>query len=176
MREPRRLHYRHAVRRLSRVLFSDGLIVAGLVVLGEIEVWVTATYTGPRGLTSALALVRGLALGWRRRRPIAVLAIVIAASAPVLLYDPAPVRHDAVSTQLAGLFALFAAGAYATGRARAVGGLVALVGALLRAYEDAGPHAGAVLGSLVFFGGIYGGTWPPRLLLRPPPPPAPASQ
>ena len=159
MREPRRLHYRHAVRRLSRVLFSDWVIVAGLVVLGEIEVWVTATYTGPRGLTSALALVRGLALGWRRRRPIAVLAIVIAASAPVLLYDAAPVRHDAVSTQLAGLFALFAAGAYATGRARAVGGLVAIVGALLRAYEDAGPHAGAALGSLVFFGGIYGGTW-----------------
>jgi signal transduction histidine kinase len=160
MREPRGLHYRRAVRRFSPVLFSDWVIVAGLVVLGEIEVWVTATYTGPRGLTSALALVRGLALGWRRRRPIAVLAIVIAASAPVLLYDAAPVRHDSVSTQLAVLFALYAAGAYATGRARAAGGLVALIGALLRAYEDAGPHdAGALLGSVVFFGGIYGGTW-----------------
>src|SRR3954449_8500942 len=159
MRERRRLHYGRAVRRLSRVPFPDGLIVAGLVVLGEIEVWVTATYTGPPGLTSALALVRGLALGWRRRRPIAVLTIVIGASAPVLLYDAAPVPHDSVSTQLAVLFALFAAGAYPTGRARTVGGLVALVGALLRAYEDAGPHAGAVLSSLVFFGGIYGGTW-----------------
>src|SRR3954471_10250629 len=159
MREAARLHYRRAVRRFSRVLFSDWVIAAGLVVLGEIEVWVTATYAGPRGLTSAMALVRGLALGWRRRRPIAVLAIVIAASAPVLLYDAAPVRHDAVSTQLSVLFALFAAGAYATGRARAVGGLVALVGALLRTYEDAGPQAGALLSSLVFFGGIYGGTW-----------------
>src|SRR3954451_7124176 len=117
MREARRLHYGHAVRRFSGVLFSDWVIAAGLVVLGEIEVWVRTTYTGPRGLTSALALVRGLALAWRRRRPIAALAIVIAASAPVLLYDAAPVRHDSVSAQLAVLFALFAAGAYASGRA-----------------------------------------------------------
>src|SRR3954462_8572234 len=100
MRERRRLHYRRAVRRFSRVLFSDWVIVAGLVVLGEIEVWVTATYTGPRGLPAALALVRGLALGWRRRRPSAGLAIVSAASAPVLLYEAVPVRHDSVSTQL----------------------------------------------------------------------------
>src|SRR3954466_8735387 len=114
MREARRLHYRRSVRRLSRVLFSDWVIAAGLVVLGEIEVWVTTTYTGPRGLTSALALVRGLALGWGRRRPIGGPAIANPASAPVLLYDAAPVRHDSVSTQLAGLFALFAAGAYAT--------------------------------------------------------------
>src|SRR2546423_1328265 len=39
------------------------------------------------------------------------------------------------------------------------GGRPHLVGALLRAYLDAGPHAGAALGSVVFFGGIYGGTW-----------------
>src|SRR3954464_15233674 len=149
MREPRRLHHRRAARRLSRVLFSDWVIAAGLVVLGEIEVWVRTTYTGPRGLTSALALVRGLALAWRRRRPIAVLAIVIAASAPVLLYDAAPVRHDSVATQLSVLFALYAAGACRAGRARVVGGLVALVGALLRAYEDAGLHAASVPSSRV---------------------------
>jgi signal transduction histidine kinase len=147
------------MRRVMRALPSDWLIAAGFVVLGEVEIWLTHSYAGPRGLTSALALVRGLALAWRRRAPVAVLAVEMAASAPVLLYDAAPVRHDSVSEVLPGIFALYAAGAYATGRALMVGGLIASAGAVLRAYEDAGPHAGQVSASLAFFGGIYVGTW-----------------
>ncbi|MGH2967682.1 MAG: sensor histidine kinase [Solirubrobacteraceae bacterium] len=133
----------------------DRLIAAGLVVAGEVEVWLTHTYDGPRGLTATMALLRGLALLWRRSHPVAVLAIQVAAMAPVLLHDPPPIRQDSVSEVLPGLVALYSAGAYATGRALVAGGMIALAAALLRSYED----AGEVLGSLGFFGGIYGGTW-----------------
>jgi signal transduction histidine kinase len=137
----------------------DRLIAGALVVLGEVEVWLTGTYDGPRGLTAAMAVGRAVPLLWRRGHPVAVLAVEIAAMAPVLLYDPAPVRQDSVSEVLPGLVALYSAGAYATGRALVAGGLLALAAALLRSYEDAGADVLQALVSLLFFGGIYGGTW-----------------
>jgi signal transduction histidine kinase len=137
----------------------DRLIAAGFAVAGEVEVWLTHTYHGPQGLTATLALLRGLALLGRRSRPVAVLAVEVAAMAPVLLHDPAPVRHDSVSEVLPGLVALYSAGAYATGRALVAAGLIALAAGLLRSYEDAGADAVEDLVSLTFFGGIFGGTW-----------------
>src|SRR5687768_7525388 len=133
----------------------DRLIVAGLVVAGEVEVWLTQSYDGPRGLTATMAVARGLALLWRRSHPVAVLAFEVAAMAPVLLHDVPPIREDSVSEVLPGLVALYSAGAYATGRALVAGGLIVVAAALLRSYED----AGEVFGSLGFFGGIFGGTW-----------------
>jgi signal transduction histidine kinase len=149
-----------AMRALWRVTTPfDRLIAAGFVVAGEVEVWLTHTYHGPQGLTAAMTLLRGFALLWRRSHPVTVLAVQVAAMAPVLLHDPAPVRQDSVSEVLPGLVALYSAGAYATGRALVWGGLIALAAALLRSYEDAGAKVGEVLVSLLFFGGIYGGTW-----------------
>jgi signal transduction histidine kinase len=137
----------------------DRLIAGGFVVLGEVEVWLTGTYDGPRALTAAMAVGRAVPLLWRRSHPVAVLAVEVAAMAPVLLFDPAPVRQDSVSEVLPGLVALYSAGAYTTGRALLAGGLIALAAGLLRSYEDAGAHIGQALVSLLFFGGIYGGTW-----------------
>jgi signal transduction histidine kinase len=137
----------------------DWLLAGTFVVLGEVEVWVTHADTGPRGLAAALAFVRGASLLWRRRFPVAVLAVQVVASAPVLTYDAAPVAHDSLAQVLPGVFALYAAGAYTTGRARLAGGSVAAAGAVLRAYEDAGTDPGDLLSSLAFFAGIFGGTW-----------------
>jgi DNA-binding NarL/FixJ family response regulator/signal transduction histidine kinase len=137
----------------------DRWLAVAFVVLGQLEVWVVHTYPGPRGLTAAVALVRGGALLWRRRAPVAVLAVQVATSAVVLVYDPAPVAHDSLTDVLAGVLALYAAGAYTTGRARLAGVLIAGAGVLLRAYEDAGTDIGDLLSSIAFFGGIFGGTW-----------------
>jgi signal transduction histidine kinase len=88
-----------------------------------------------------------------------VLAVEVAAVAAVLLYASAPVAHKSVSEVLPGILALYAAGAYARGRAYALGAAVAVADALLRAYRDAGPHPGQALASLAFFGGIVAGAW-----------------
>jgi signal transduction histidine kinase len=155
----RSLHYGHRVRRLHRKLPLDWLIACGLIAFGFVEVWLLHTYRGPRGLTSAMVLVRGVPLLWRSRRPTTVLAIEMAAAAVKLTYDSAPVNHSSVSEVLPGLFALYGAGAYATGRAFAASAAVTVAGSLLAAYEDAGPHVQSFIGSLAFFGGIYAGTW-----------------
>ncbi|MDP9134142.1 MAG: hypothetical protein M3N56_04845, partial [Actinomycetota bacterium] len=82
-----RLHYGRDMRALWRTTTPlDRLIAAGLVVAGEVEVWLTHSYEGPRGLTATLALLRGFALLWRRSHPVVVLAIQVAAMAPVLLH------------------------------------------------------------------------------------------
>jgi signal transduction histidine kinase len=147
------------MRRLRAMVPLDPVLAAGFVVLGEVEVWLTHTTKGPRGFVAVLALVRGGALLWRRRRPVEVLAVEVAAVAAVLLYASAPVAHESVSEVLPGILALYAAGAYARGRAYALGAAVAVADALLRAYRDAGPHAGQALASLAFFGGIVAGAW-----------------
>ena len=137
-----RVPYGPRMRRFARL---DWLLAAAFVVLGLLEVWVVHTYPGPHGLTAAVAVVRGGSLLWRRRAPVAVLAVQVAASAVVLAYDPAPVAHDSLSDVLAGVFALYAAGAYTTGRARLAGVLIAAAGVLLRSYEDAGSDVGDLL-------------------------------
>jgi signal transduction histidine kinase len=137
----------------------DALLAAVFAVVGEIEVWITHTYTGPQALTAVLALVRGAALLWRRSRPLTVLAVQAAASAPILLYDSAPVHHGSISETLPLVVSVYSAGAYTRGRARAGGAAIVFATAIFRAYQDAGPEAGQIASSFAFFGGILGGTW-----------------
>jgi signal transduction histidine kinase len=139
----------------------DLALALGVIVLGEVEIWVTSTYEGPRAITAPAALVAGAALLWRRSAPPAVIAVLVALQALTLAYDPAPVDHDATSEALPLLVAVFSAGAYARGRAAAASGVMVATAIVLRTYLDVGPRGtlGDALGSLLFFGLVIGGDW-----------------
>lgn len=57
----------------------DVLIAAAVVVAGQFEVWLTSGVR-PRSVAAPAELVLGLALAWRRQRPLATMAVVAIAS------------------------------------------------------------------------------------------------
>jgi signal transduction histidine kinase len=139
----------------------DVALALGIIVLGQIEIWVTGTYEGPRAFTAPAALLAGAALLWLRSAPPAVVAVLVALQALTLAHDPAPVSHDATSEALPLLVAVFSAGAYARGRAVAASGVMVAAAIVLRTYLDVGPRGtlSDVLGSPLFFGLVIGGDW-----------------
>lgn len=56
----------------------DVAIVLAVTAITEWNAWVFGTVPGPRALTTALPLLLALPLLWRRKRPLLVVALVMA--------------------------------------------------------------------------------------------------
>src|SRR5688572_7119176 len=135
----------------------DAVIAAALVVIGQLEVWLAAEVDGPRGLIALGALAVTAPVAWRRRAPLAALAVVVVAGVAASLAStfardalyPGPAlilcvysvaRYEELPKALIGLALAFAAGFAAV------------------AHE---PNSGLVdfLGSLFFFSLLFGTPW-----------------
>jgi signal transduction histidine kinase len=132
----------------------DLLFALGLTVLGQVEIW-TQGIDAEHAAYAALALPITLALAWRVRAPLTVLAVIAGAFFPSALLFP--LSGDAAFAVVAALLiALYSVGAH-TGGWQAVAGVLALL-AVVFGVVAADPE-GASPGSYVFFLFVVGGPW-----------------
>lgn len=135
----------HVLREHPRLV--DGLLAAALVVAGEAEAWSGAA-TRPVWIHALLTVPIMGSLAWRRRFPLAVLAVVVAG---VLALDP----EAQFSIFLAAILASYTAGAEVD-RPRAWAGLVLAVGPFWVGYTF---FADGVPSDYVATAIIFGGSW-----------------
>jgi signal transduction histidine kinase len=104
---------------------ADAALAVALALFAQLEVWVADAYRGARPGNAAFLLVMALALAWRRRAPLLVLAIVMAG----LTAQSATLGGSETGSLLliAGL-AVYSAAAH--GARPIVGAAIALVGAV----------------------------------------------
>jgi signal transduction histidine kinase len=147
-----------AVDRIRRLVSREqDLLLAGALALGAlIEVWTADALTTAEQLSSTpLVFVATLSLIWRRRVPLAVLAVLAISFFVGSLVIPLS-GEDPTAPAIAVAVALYSVGAHASG-IRAAAGLVATLGFVIAAVaNDPDP---ATPGSYVFFGLVVGGPW-----------------
>lgn len=130
-----------------------------LAVVAQADVWAPASYSlghlvGPAPVVSLLYVVTALALVWRKRSPVAVLAFVVTLDAVEYLSFGAP---EGLGSLLPTVFAFYAVGRYARTSALAVAGPLALLGIAVHELTD---PVFTVTGSNAVFYAVVTGAWP----------------
>jgi signal transduction histidine kinase len=147
------------VGRLIRI-YGDWALALGLAVLMQLEVWTIdpsrdaaseAFSTAERAVAAGVGLAFTLALGWRRRAPLVVLAGWAIATS--VLANVLPVLDTATTPAVALVVAAYSAGAHTEGVRAAIGaaGVAALIAANVAEQFS--------LGDLLFITMILGGAW-----------------
>jgi signal transduction histidine kinase len=150
----------HAFMLPRRVLSKpsgDVLLAALVVALSEIDVWAPLSFVGRQTHRPALAIVFlacSLALVWRRRAPLAVLAFVYTSSSLLYLAVGAP---EALGTFLPPLVALYSVGRYSEARSLVLAGPLALIGTALHDLQDSQFR---LSGPAIFFWALLAAAWP----------------
>jgi signal transduction histidine kinase len=143
-------------------LYGDWALALGLAALLQLEVWTIDPSDPPgdvgadvyssaeRRVAAASGLVLTLSLAWRRRAPLAVLAVAIATS---VVANAVALLDAATTPAVAFVIAVYTVGAHAKGRRAAIGaaGVTALIAANAAADFTAG--------DLLFIAMILGGAW-----------------
>ena len=135
----------------------DAVIAAALVVVGQLEVWLAAEVDGPRGLIALGALAVTAPVAWRRRAPLAALAVVVTAVVAASLAST--FARDALYPGPALILCVYSVARYEEQPRALIGlGLAFLAGFAAVAHE---PNSGIVdfLGSLFFFSLLFGTPW-----------------
>lgn len=136
----------------------DAALACGLLVLAQLETWLTSGYE-PRAVYALAAVGMTLPLAWRRRAPIVVSLIVLTI---LVAMDLAGHALDSAYVMAVLILALYSVGAYRDRRSSIAGWAGAMVLlAVLITIED-GPGAG----DFVFVGAIITGAWALGLALR----------
>jgi signal transduction histidine kinase len=136
---------------------SDVLLAVFVLVLSELDVWAPLSFVGRQAHRPALSLVflaGSLALIWRRRAPLAVLAFVYTSGALLYLAVGAP---EALGTFLPPLVALYSVGRYSEARSLVLAGPLVLLGTALHDLED--PQF-KLSGPAIFFWALLAAAWP----------------
>lgn len=143
-------------------LYGDWALALGLAALLQIEVWTIdpshppgdvggdVYSSGERAAAAAAGLVTALSLGWRRRAPLAVLAVAIAMSVAA---NVAALLGAATTPAIVLVVAAYSVGAHTKGLRAVIGaaGAVALIAA------NAADQFSA--GDLLFITMVLGGAW-----------------
>ncbi len=131
------------LRSLSASPWLDGAIGVAATMATWIELWAPARHGGACRLAGLmiLAVLIGMPLAWRRRAPLAVLTVILAANVGSgVLASQLVNGQGPAAAFLAVLLAVFSFGAYAQGRRILAGGLI----------------LAAVLGGAVVYGSVSG--------------------
>jgi hypothetical protein len=130
------------LRRRSASPWLDGAIGVAATVATWIELWAPARHDGAGRLVGLMiAVLIGMPLAWRRRAPLAVLTVIVAANVGSgVLASQLVNGQGPAAAFLAVLLAVFSSGAYAKGRRILAGGLI----------------LAAVLGGVVVYGSVSG--------------------
>jgi signal transduction histidine kinase len=133
------------------------VLVITVAVLCQLDVWSPlpfVTHEGHRGALSIVFLASSLALLWRRRAPLAVLAFVYTISALLYLAVGAP---EALGTFLPQLVAVYSAGRYSDAPGLVLVVPVVLLGTALHELKD--PHF-TLSGPAVVYWVLLAAAWP----------------
>jgi signal transduction histidine kinase len=135
----------------------DVLVAAALVVVGQLEVWLAADVDAPRGLVALGALAATAPVAWRRRAPLAALAIVVGAGAVASLATS--FARDALYPGPALILCIYSVARH-TELPKAVLGLgLAIVAGFVAVAHESNSDLFDFLGSLFFFTLIFGTPW-----------------
>lgn len=147
-------------RRFTTILTAvdprllDWAPAVALCVLGQFSLWAGFTHEGPRAVTVPVALVVTLVLGLRRRTPVAVVAVVVAAWLVQAIAASSP---STVWELIVLMMAAYAPGAHAGGGRSAAGAVIALVGVAvvvaLEPTQDGSAFSAIVLGGCPWLAG-----------------------
>ena len=129
--------------------------VVALVGVLQFEAWSADVPVAQRPVAAAAGSVAVLALLWRARAPLAVLAVAVAAAVVFSALGAPP--DEVTSMGIALLVATYSVGAYTAGRRAAIGALGVVVFAAVGLLEDEGGDPD--LTSVLFFGILFGGPW-----------------
>ena len=143
-----------ALHRLQRQDLLDALIAAALATLAVATIF-SDPLEHPRAALVPIALAMTVPLAWRRRRPLAVLVIVLAAVAALALVSPQ--AGGDLSVILVTLVVTYSVGANAERRTGLIGLAIAIAATALGLATAPDPHgAGDYLFVAVLFGGAWG--------------------
>lgn len=144
-------------RRVGPPLSFDVVLAAAVAALSLMDVWAPLSFVARdhhRPLLSTVFVAMSLALVWRRRAPLAVLAFVFTVGSLLYLAVGAP---EALGTFLPPLAALYAVGRYAEPRVLVLAAPVALLGTAIHEVED---PAFTLSGPAIFFWALLAAAWP----------------
>ena len=134
----------------------DVLLAAGVLVVAQVETWMTTRFQ-PKPPLALLAVLATMPLAWRRRAPFAVLLVTGVAASMLGIGWP---ELNAVYIFIAVVVAVFSAGAYAEPRRAAVGCVLVLLWFWTGALVDNAQHPGQRGPSdFVFVTVVFGGAW-----------------
>ena len=138
---------------------SDWVLPVVLALIAQADVWPPASYNlghlvGPAPVVSVLYVVTALALVWRKRSPVAVLAFVVSVDAVEYLSFGAP---EGLGSLLPTVVAFYAVGRYAGTSAVTVAVPLALLGIAVHELTD---PVFTLTGSNAVFYAVVAGAWP----------------
>ena len=129
----------------------DLTLASGLLLLAQLETWLTAGYE-PRWAYALAAAAMTVPLVWRRSAPTSVAVLVLAV---LVVMDLTGSPLDSAYIIAVLLLAVYSVGAYLTRRGAIVGGVTVLVGLGVLITVESGSGAG----DFVFVGAILTGAW-----------------
>jgi signal transduction histidine kinase len=144
-------------RRVTSPPSFDVALAVAVAGLSLMDVWVPLSFVTPehhRPLLSAAFVAMSLALVWRRRQPLAVLAFVFTAGSLLYLGIGAP---EALGSFLPPLAAIYALGRYAEARTLVLAAPVALLGTAIHEVKD---PSFTLSGPAIFFWALLAAAWP----------------
>lgn len=142
---------------------SDVLVPAFVAAACQFDVWSPLPFVSPESHRLGLSLVflaSSLALVWRRRAPLAVLAFVYTISTLLYLTVGAP---QALGTFLPQLVAVYSVGRYGDTRNLALAAPLVVLGTVIQELED---PSFTLNGPTIFYWGLLAGAWPVGHTLR----------
>jgi signal transduction histidine kinase len=135
---------------------ADVLVAAGVLVIGQVETWMTTSFQ-PKLPLALLAVLMTVPLAWRRRAPFGTLLAVALAGAVLGSGWP---ELNALYTFTAVVIAVFSVGAYAEPRRAMLGCALVLLwfwaGALIENARHPGRRGPS---DVVFVTVVFGGAW-----------------
>jgi signal transduction histidine kinase len=144
-------------RRILAWPSSDVLVVGFVTVICQLDVWEPLPFVdhqAHRGTLSAVFLASSLALLWRRRAPVAVLAFIYTIQSIMYLAIGAP---EALGTFLPQLVAFYSVGRYSEARNLIVAAPLVLLGTAMHEVKDSQFQLG---GPALFYWAMLAGAWP----------------
>lgn len=144
-------------RRVPTLPTADVLLAGLVAALSLLDVWAPlpfVTREGHRPLLSVVFIGCSVALLWRRRAPLAVLAFVFTSGSLLYLAVGAP---EALGTFLPPLAAIYAVGRYGEPRSLVLAAPVVLLGTAVHEIED--PQF-TLSGPAIFFWALLAAAWP----------------
>lgn len=145
------------MRRLLRER-GEAMLALGLALASALEVAVLylLRLDAPAAPVLPVAVLLPLALAWRTRAPLQVLVVV---ATGWVLVNALTGAYDILPTVFALLVAVYSAGAYARGRARAAAATFVLLLIAASAVRDSDGTLYSLGGTLIFYSALHAGLW-----------------
>lgn len=135
----------------------DVVLAAAATALSQVSVWVLGAVPGPRPLMSVVMLVATVPLAWRRRAPLAVVALAMGAMTFQAVYSGNAAEDPGGWAPF--LIPLYSVAAYAPFRRALVGGALATAAGIVHGFYDASFGTQADIWANAFFWLISIAAW-----------------